>query len=101
MLDAQYGAAGAALIRAAGLLERPLRLAVNRRWDDKVDGRWQAPRAPLLAVPLNMTSGQAVWERMDAAIKWAREWVPGNVPVLKGAVRRRRRLAGWQRLAAP
>jgi hypothetical protein len=37
-------------------------------------GWWNKPKAPMLAVPLNMTAGYAVWRSMDAALKWTNEW---------------------------
>lgn len=39
-LDAEYGSAGAEMIRRAGLLERPLRLAINAEWEKQVDGAY-------------------------------------------------------------
>jgi hypothetical protein len=41
-------------------------------------GRWQQPKAPLLAVPLNMTAGYSMWRNMDAALSWTKEWVKGK-----------------------
>jgi hypothetical protein len=41
-------------------------------------GRWQQPRTPLLAVPLNMTAGYSMWRNMDTALSWAKEWVKGK-----------------------
>jgi hypothetical protein len=38
-------------------------------------GRWQTPKNPLLAVPLNMTAGYSMWHNMDAALTWAKAWV--------------------------
>jgi hypothetical protein len=38
VLDGQYGPAAAELIRTSGLLEQPIRLVINRQWDDKIDG---------------------------------------------------------------
>jgi hypothetical protein len=37
-------------------------------------GRWQTPKNPLLAVPLNMTAGYSMWQNMDAALTWAKAW---------------------------
>jgi hypothetical protein len=37
-------------------------------------GGWKAPKAPLLAVPLNMTAAYSMWQNMDAALTWARQW---------------------------
>jgi hypothetical protein len=91
MLDAQYGARGAALLRQSGLLANPVRLVVNRAWDERVDGEWKMPRAPLLAVPLNMTDGWRLWEAMNASLAWTTEWGAQNVPALAAVGRRRRR----------
>jgi len=41
-------------------------------------GGWRAPKTPLLAVPLNMTSGYSMWQNMDAALKWTQEWAKGK-----------------------
>ncbi|KIY96839.1 hypothetical protein MNEG_11123 [Monoraphidium neglectum] len=95
MLRAEYGDAGAALIKDSGLMDNPMRLVINSKWDDLVDGWWNKPKAPMLAVPLNMTAGYAVWRSMDAALKWTNEWAPKHIPVLKkgrrSSQRRRRR----------
>ncbi|KAI8472516.1 MAG: mannosyltransferase putative-domain-containing protein [Monoraphidium minutum] len=89
-LRAQYGDAGAVLIRAGGLLEHPIRLAINSKWEEKINGGWNAP-PPLMAVPLNMTKAYSVWTNMDAALKWTNEWAPKHIAFVK----RGRRL--WQR----
>eukprot|EP00882_Tetradesmus_deserticola_P022210 GHRQ01024103.1.p1 GENE.GHRQ01024103.1~~GHRQ01024103.1.p1 ORF type:complete len:287 (+),score=92.86 GHRQ01024103.1:2155-3015(+) len=39
MLDAEYGPTAANMIRNAGLMEHPTRLAINADWDNKVDGK--------------------------------------------------------------
>lgn len=38
MLDAEYGPTAANMIRNAGLMEHPLRIAINADWDNKVNG---------------------------------------------------------------
>jgi hypothetical protein len=38
MLRAEYGDAGAALIKDSGLMDNPMRLVINSKWDDLVDG---------------------------------------------------------------
>jgi hypothetical protein len=45
MLDAQYGAAAASIIRSR-LMEHPLRLVINKHWESKVDGELLSARAP-------------------------------------------------------
>ncbi|GBF90799.1 hypothetical protein Rsub_03100 [Raphidocelis subcapitata] len=97
-LRAQYGAPAAALIRGAGLLERPLRLVVNKKWDEKIDGEWKQPRAPLLAVPLNMTAGYRAWLNLNESVAWANDWAPKNLPILgMKPAGRRRGLLLWRR----
>ena len=44
-------------------------------------GGWNAPDNPLIAVPLNMTAGYSMWQNMDAALKWTKEWSKGK-PIL-------------------
>lgn len=56
----------------------------------QVDGGWHAPRAPLLAVPLNMTSGYRLYTMLNTSLAWVNQWAPEHVPVLKKGKTRRR-----------
>eukprot|EP00775_Hariotina_reticulata_P006257 gene6257-6495_t len=83
MLDVQYGPAAASIIRSSHLLEHPLRLVVNQVWDRQVDGGWKAPKAPLLAVPVNMTAAYSMWTNMNESLQWAGQWVRQHAPIIK------------------
>jgi len=46
-------------------------------------GGWHAPKAPLLAVPVNMTAAYSMWTHMNESLRWAGQWVPQHAPIIK------------------
>lgn len=58
-------------------------------------GGWNAPKNPLWGVPLNMTAAHVMWQNMDAAVVFAKDWVytQHKAPVLGNNRRQQRRLS--------
>ncbi|WIA31646.1 hypothetical protein OEZ86_002526 [Tetradesmus obliquus] len=91
VLDAEYGPTAANMIRNAGLMEHPLRIAINADWDNKVNGGWNAPKHPLWGVPLNMTEAWTMWQNMEDGVVWAKNWTQTNAKIVARRRAQRRR----------
>jgi len=46
-------------------------------------GGWNAPKTPLLAVPVNMTAAYSMWTNMNESLHWAGQWVRQHAPIIK------------------